>query len=119
MPILRREDDYIVASSKDRCNYEEFCQLIFNSNYLDLPMPSCFLLLKYMKTRGIPITVIKEFSCELVTSFPHSLIDDLCDWAKTEISEQLKSELILAVIKNCDLVYEDAPLSLKFPYHCL
>ena len=33
IPILRREEDYIVARSEDRQNYEEFRELIFNSNY--------------------------------------------------------------------------------------
>ena len=92
MPVLRREEYYVVASSEDRRNYEEFRELIFNSNYPEHPMPSCPLLLKYMKTKGIPITVVKEFNCELVTSFPQSQIDDLCDWAQIEISKQLKSE---------------------------
>ena len=41
MPTLRREDDYIVASSEDRRNYEEFRELIFNSEF---PMPSCPML---------------------------------------------------------------------------
>ena len=45
-----------------------------------------------MKTKGMPITMVKEFNCELVTSFPQSRIDELCDWAQAEISEQLKSE---------------------------
>ena len=91
-PVLRREEDYVVASSEDRRNYEEFRELIFNSNYPEFPMPSCPLLLKYMKAKGISITVVKEFNYELVTSFPQSQLDDLCDWAETEISKQLQSE---------------------------
>lgn len=87
MPILRREDDYIVASTEDRHNYEEFREHIFSSKYPEFPMPSCPLLLKYMKTRNLPITVVKEFNCDLVTNFPQSQIDDLCDWAETEIKQ--------------------------------
>ena len=79
MPVLRREEDYVVASSEDRRNYEQFCELMFNSSYPEFPIPSCPLLLKYMKTKVISITVVKEFNCELVTSFPQSQIDDLCD----------------------------------------
>ena len=98
MPNLRREDDYIVVSTEDRRNYEEFRELIVNSNYSEYPMTSCPLLLKYMKTSGIPITVVKEFNCEMVTSFPQSCIDDLCEWAQAEIqSEQLKSEAYASI----------------------
>ena len=90
MPILRREDDNIVASSEDRHDFEQFRELILNSNYPEYPMPSCPLLLKYMKIKGMPITVVTEFNCELVTSFPLSQMDDLCDWAQAELSEALK-----------------------------
>ena len=92
MPTLRREDDYIVASSEDRRNYEDFRELIFNSNYPEFPMPSCPLLLQFMKAKEMPITLVTEFNCKLVTNFPQSQLDELCDWAQNEISEQLKSE---------------------------
>ena len=55
-------------------------------------MPSCPLLLQFMKAKGMPIIVVTEFNCELVTNFPQSQLDELCDWVQNEISEQLKSE---------------------------
>ena len=86
MPSLRRDNDYLIATSEDRKNYEEFRELIHSSHYPECPMPSCPLLLKFMKAKGIPILSVEWFNCELVTNFPPSSIDELCDWAQSEIA---------------------------------
>ena len=82
LPDLRQEGDFIVATRSDRHHFESFRDLPFNSKD---PLPSCPLLLKYIQTKGIPVTVIKEFDCEYVVGFPISEIDELCKWAQTEI----------------------------------
>jgi len=97
MPSLRREHDYLVATSEDRQNYEEFRELIHSSHYPEFPMPSCPLLLKFMKAKGIPIMLVERFNCELVTNFPSSRINELCDWAQAEITKQSTSESTLCV----------------------
>ena len=48
MPVLRREDDYIVARSEDRRNFEEFRELVLHSKYPKFSLPGCPLLLEYM-----------------------------------------------------------------------
>ena len=86
MPSLRREDDYLVATSDDRRHYEDFRELLDSSHYPQPPMPSCPLLLKFMKAKEMPILLVQRFNCELVTNFPSSRINELCDWAQSEIA---------------------------------
>lgn len=93
MPSLRREDDYLVATSEDRRNYEHFRELLESSHYHESPMPSCPLLLKFMKAKGMPILLNEQFNCELVTNFPNSRMNELCDWAQSEIAKLSNSEL--------------------------
>jgi len=84
LPDLEQEGDFIIATSNDRCHFEAFRDLNFNSNN---PMPSCSLLLKYIQTKNIPVTIIKEFDCEYVFGFPLLEIDELCEWAQAEINQ--------------------------------
>ena len=79
MPELRREGDYIIATSKERKHFESFRQLPFHSGY---PI----IATKYMKHNGIPITVIEEFGHKYVTSMPASefAFDELCEWVYKE-----------------------------------
>jgi len=86
MPELKREGDYIIATSNDRKNFDTFRQLPFYSCYPIIATP---LLLKYMKHKEIPITVIEEFGCKYVTSMPASefAFDELCEWAYEELDK--------------------------------
>lgn len=84
MPELRQEGDYIIGTSNDRKDFESFCQLPFCSCNPIIATP---LLLKYMRNKSIPITVVEEFGHKYVTSMPTSefAFDELCEWAKEEI----------------------------------
>ena len=83
-PELKREGDYIIATSNDRKDIESFHQLPFYSCYPIIATP---LLLKCMKYKYIPITVVEEFGHKYVTSMPASefAFNELCEWAKEEI----------------------------------
>ena len=96
MPSLRREDDYLVATSDDRRHYEDFRELLDSSHYPQPPMPSCPLLLKFMKAKEMPILLVQRFNCELVITFPSSRINELCDWAQSEIANS-ESGCVLAL----------------------
>lgn len=87
MPELRREGEYIIATSNDRKNFDSFRQLPFYSRNPVIATP---LLLKYMEHKGIPITVVKEFGHKYVTSMPDSefVFDELCEWARKELDEK-------------------------------
>lgn len=87
LPDLKQEGDFIIATSSDRRHFESFRDLSFNSKN---PLPSCSLLLKYIQTQNIPVTMIKEFDCEYVVGFPMSEIDELCEWAKTQIDSKFQ-----------------------------
>jgi len=57
IPSLTREDDYLVATTDDR--RRDFCKLLDSSHYPEPPMPSCPLLLKFMKAKETPILVVE------------------------------------------------------------
>lgn len=95
LPDLKQEGDFIIATRSDRHHFESFRDLPFNSKN---PLPSCSLLLKYTQIKNIPVTVIKEFDCEYVVGFPISEIDELCEWAQTEInSKQQDGKLCMLI----------------------
>jgi len=97
IPSLRREDDYLVASSDDRRHYEDFRKLLDSSYYPESPMPSCPLLLKFMKAKEMLILVVEHFNRELVANFPPLRINELCDWAQSEISNSKSAKCLLAL----------------------
>ena len=116
MPELRRDEDYFIATSNDIKNFDSFRQLPFYSCYPIIATP---LLLKYMKHKGIPITVVEEFGHKYVTSMPGSefAFDELCEWAKEELDKCSRKGsysysyiafhycILLIYIRSCQFVH--------------
>ena len=90
MKELRRDGDFIVATTDDRRDFDTFRDSPFYSNRPIIATP---LLLRFMRCKGIPIRTIKEFGNLYVTSMPTEItdFDELCEWARDEIDKATTS----------------------------
>ena len=85
MPELRREGDYLIISSGDRKNFDDFRDLPFCKRG---PVISTPLLLKYMNVNGIPVICEQQFGQSYVMSMPTDdfAFDKLVKWARRELA---------------------------------
>ena len=96
MKELRRNGDYIIATTEDRRNFDMFRDLPFYSNRPVIATP---LLLEFMRYKGIPIRTIKEFGNLYVTSMPTEITDydELCEWARDQFDKTTTSSKTINV----------------------
>jgi len=67
MPQLRREEDYLIISTDDRKNFDDFRDFQFCKCG---PFISTPLLLKYMNVNNIPVICKRQFGQSYVMSMP-------------------------------------------------
>ena len=93
MKELRRDGDYIVATTDDRRDFDGFRDSPFYSQCQDCPIIATPLLFKFMKSKGLPIRTITQFGNVYVTSMPMEStdFDELCEWANDEIDKATAS----------------------------
>jgi len=77
---LTRIGNYILASSGDRRDFDQFRDSDF---YKERPLLKTDLLIKFMKKEcgRNEIKYCRKFGLDFVMNFPSSKFDDLCNWA--------------------------------------
>ena len=100
MPELKREGDYLIISSEDRRNFDNFRDLPF---YKRGPVISTPLLLKYMNTQNIPVTCEQQFGRSYVMSMPTDVFafDKLVKWARKEFGLKGRSHVLYVTSCIC------------------
>ena len=99
MKELRRDGDYIVATTDDRRDFDSFRDSPFYSKCQGCPIIATPLLFKFMKFKGLPIRTITQFGNVYVTSMPMESMDfdELCEWANDEIDKATASSKYLCI----------------------
>ena len=88
-PDLRRVGNYILATTGDRRNFEQFRDSEF---YKQRPLIKTDLLEQFMKQKSINIEYFNKFGINFIISFPYSQFDELCEWARKKLNSDQVSE---------------------------
>ena len=77
---LTRIGNYVLASSGDRRDFDQFRDSDF---YKERPLLKTDLLVKFMEKEcgKNEVKYCRKFGLDFVTNFPSSKFDDLCNWA--------------------------------------
>lgn len=77
---LNRVGNYVLASSKDRQEFDKFRDSEF---FKERPLIKTAVLEKFMEEQcKCKINLCNKFGIDFVTNFPTSKFDDLCYWAR-------------------------------------
>lgn len=78
---LKRIGNYVLASSGDRRDFEQFRDSDF---YKERPLLKTDMLVKFMEEEcgKSEIKYCNKFGLHFVMNFPSSKFDDLCDWTR-------------------------------------
>ena len=88
-PDLRRVGNYILATTGDRRDFEQFRDSEF---YKQRPLIKTDLLEQFMKQRSINIEYFNKFGIDFIINFPYSQFDELFEWARKKLNSDKVSE---------------------------
>ena len=78
-PDLTRVGDYVLASSQDRRDFDQFRDSEF---FKEKPLIKTDILIQFMEMRKLSIEYCSKFGVDFITNFPSSKYPNLCEWTR-------------------------------------